>query len=79
MTLNRKEEERRFCTEYRRESNFFKLLKYTDCDSCGEKEDVHSRKETTCENLARKEKKKNKKQWQKTCLLHQIFLLWSHK
>ena len=30
--------------EYRRESNFFKLLKYTDCDSCGEKEDVHSRK-----------------------------------
>ena len=78
MTLNRKEEERRFCTEYRRESNFFKLLKYTDCDSCGEKEDVHSRKETTCENLARKKKKK-KKQWQKTCLLHQIFLLWSHK
>ena len=60
MTLNRKEEERRFCTEYRRESNFFKLLKYTDCDSCGEKEDVHSRKETTCENLARKEKKKKK-------------------
>ena len=80
MTLNRKEEERRFCTEYRRESNFFKLLKYTDCDSCGEKEDVHSRKETTCENLARKKKKKKKKkQWQKTCLLHQIFLLWSHK
>ena len=79
MTLNRKEEERRFCTEYRRESNFFKLLKYTDCDSCGEKEDVHSRKETTCENLARKGKKKKKKQWQKTCLLHQIFLLWSHK
>ena len=59
MTLNRKEEERRFCTEYRRESNFFKLLKYTDCDSCGEKEDVHSRKETTCENLARKKKKKH--------------------
>ena len=58
MTLNRKEEERRFCTEYRRESNFFKLLKYTDCDSCGEKEDVHSRKETTCENLASKKKKK---------------------